>query len=363
MSRLKEYLSDPLLRLLYEEIRSAGPVRSVSLDLTHVCNLRCKGCYYFEEGMDRSGEGSDQALENWIHQELERGTNFVTVVGGEPSLQLTRLKKLYDHFRLSVASNGLIRIPKEGFENLPIGISIWGTKYTDSKLRANGRRDLFGEALRNYTGDERAFWYYTVAPGHAEEIETVVEQCIRNGNRVLFNYYSDLSGFGGGLDYRKGFQEVAEEIDRMIDRYPGRVLTTRYFNRVVTSGRLYDMNWGYDVCTNVSVNLTQNQFRIGNGQPYNPHFRAYNADFASTRRCCTGTSRSCDSCFDSWEHFSWIMLHMKKHLGSQEEFANWLGTVFMFYFTTRLVKDSDGDAILEKVHRLGVNHEYEWASK
>jgi hypothetical protein len=51
MATLSTYLSDPFLFDLYSQIRKAGSLRSISLDLTSECNLRCTGCYYFEEGM------------------------------------------------------------------------------------------------------------------------------------------------------------------------------------------------------------------------------------------------------------------------------------------------------------------------
>ena len=123
-ARLREYLGDPFLARLYREVREAGPLRSISLDLTDLCNLRCRGCYFFSEGMDRSPAPEEDAeLDRFIEREEARGTNFVTVVGGEPSLRLSRLKKIYDHFWMNVATNGWIRIPSEGFENMPIGIS------------------------------------------------------------------------------------------------------------------------------------------------------------------------------------------------------------------------------------------------
>lgn len=337
MSKLRTYLEDPFLNSLYREIRAAGSLRSISLDITNVCNLRCKGCYYFEEGMDQVESSSENDFDALIESELERGTNFVTIVGGEPSLEIGRIKKIYDHFKTNVATNGLIRIPEEGLENLPIGISIWGKRETDAALRGNGKRDLFQIALDNYKNDERAFWYYTVAPGYADEIHDVVKTCIDNGNAVLFNYYSDLGGFGGKLDYRQGFQEVRQEIDRMIELYPSKILMTPYFNKVISTSQLFDEKWGYDVCTNLSTNKAQNEFRFLNGNLYNPHFRAYNADFSSTRRCCTGINRDCNSCFDTWEHFSWVMINLKKHLGTKEDFSNWLTTMYLFYFINGLV--------------------------
>ncbi len=321
LSRLKEFLGDRFLAGLYEEIRRVGSLRAISVDLTHRCNLRCDGCYFFFEGMHHlHSEGDEERFEDLIAREKARGTNFVTVVGGEPSLELERLARLYESFSLNVATNGLVTIPYEGFENLPIGISVWGGHETDRELRGGGRRDVYTEALRNYENDPRAFWYYTVTAGLADEIEPVVQTCVANGNRVLFNYYSDLSNLGGAADHRQGFSAVEKEIERMIDCFPERVFMSSYLNRVVARGRLYDQPWGHDVCTSVSVDHPANRERLVNGRPYVRHFRAYNADFSTTRRCCTGIERDCSSCFDVWQHFSWIVLNLKLHLGSAGNF-------------------------------------------
>ncbi len=348
MPRLKDYLADPLLADLYAEVRAAGPMRAISVDLTHKCNLRCTGCYYFAEGMDALRTPADDTeFDAFIERELERGTNFVTVVGGEPALRPERLAKLHANFKVNVATNGLIRIPREGLEDLPLGIAVWGDHDTDARLRgAPAGRDFFAEALENYRGDDRAFFYYTVAPGHAHEVESVVEQCVANGNRVLFNYYSDVERRGGALGPETGFGRVRDEIDRMIERYPEMIYTTRYFNEVVTRGELFGQQWGFEVCTNLSTNAPGNQARFGNGEPYNPHFRAYNADFTSTRRCCTGVTRDCATCYDTWEHFSWIMINMRRHLGSADEFFDWLTTMFAFYVVNRLVDLEAGHELL-----------------
>ncbi len=354
MTRLSSYLKDPLLKGMYDAIRAVGPIRSIALDITSKCNLRCSGCYYYAEGMDRVRIGQDDcAFDALLQKEQARGTNFITVVGGEPALVPGRLKKIYENFKMNVATNGLIKIPYEGFENMPLGIAVWGDHQTDAALRGDGKQDYFATALANYRDDPRAFWYYTVAPGCADEIESVVSQCIDNGNRVLINYYSDVAKLGGQLDYRQGFDAVQSEIDRMIERYPDKFYTTHYFNQVVTSGRLYDEQWGYDVCTNLSTNSAANRERLQNGKPYNKHFRVYNADFRTTRRCCTGIDRDCDSCFDTWEHFSWIMINMRKHLGSEAEFADWLSTMFVFYLVNRLVDFEAGLQYLPGIHSLG----------
>jgi len=351
MSGLREYLEDPFLANLYSQIRDAGPIRSISLDITNECNLRCKGCYYFAEGMDKFGINEEKYFDDFIVAEKKRKTNFVTVVGGEPSMVLGRLKKIYDNFKVNVATNGLIKIPVDGFENMPLGIAVWGDHGTDAKLRGTGKQDYFKKALTNYRNDPRAFWYYTVAPGYSHQIEPVVEECIQNGNKVLFNYYSDVSNLGGPLDYRLGFNKVRDAIDKMIDRYPEHILINSYFNKVITSGNLFDQKWGYNVCTNLSTNNRVNEVRFKNGNLFNQHFRAYNADFSTTRRCCTGIDRDCSSCFDTWEHYSWIMINMRKHLDSRIDFTNWLTTMYLFYYINRLIDYEKGTLLLPEIHR------------
>ncbi|MFQ5504465.1 MAG: radical SAM protein [Planctomycetota bacterium] len=352
MPRLETWLRDPFLARLYRSVRVAGPLRSIALDLTETCNLRCVGCYFFAEGMDRHrSPRSDAALEAFIRRERARGTNFVTVVGGEPSLELGRLKKLHGAFRLSVASNGTRRIPREGFENLPIGLSVWGDHASDRRFRGGGRLDVFARGLANYRDDPRAFWYYTVAQGRADEIESVVEQCVANGNRVLFNFYSDLAGRGGELDHRRGFAAVREAIDRMIERYPERILMTSRLARVVSSGRLFAERWGHATCTSISPEHPANRNRVLNGKPYNPHLRAYNADLTTIRRCCTAADRGCDACLDTWQHFSWVMLNPRKHLGSEQDFTEWLGTTWLFYYINRLVDSEEGAGLLAELQR------------
>ena len=349
---MQEYLNDPFLAKLYGEIRAAGPLRSISVDLTHKCNLRCTGCYFFAEGMEsRRMPAGIEELDRFIERETARGTNFVTVVGGEPSLQLERLKQLYDAFAVNVATNGLLRIPYEGFEDLPIGVAVWGDHESDRTLRGSGRLDVFARALDNYMDDPRAFWYYTATPGRPEEIADVVSQCVANGNSVLFNYYSDLGTGEGRPAYLCRLEDLRREIDRMIDLYPGHILLSSYVNRVCSTGRLHGLRWGYDVCTSLSADTGVTPERAANGHPLNPHFRSYNADLVTTRRCCTRVTGDCSSCYDVWQHFSWIILNLRSHLGSVEEFTNWLTTMYMFYLINRIVDFEPGIALLPEIHR------------
>lgn len=350
--KLDDYLRDPFLFRLYKDITSVGELKAILVDITHACNLRCTGCWFFAENMDRYKAPTQETdFDAFIEREKARGTNSVTVVGGEPSLQLKRLKKFHDNFWTVVVTNGYFKIPLNGFERMSIGISVWGDHDTDRTLRGGGTKDVFAKALQNYKDDPRAIWYYTVTPGNVHEIESVVDQCVANGNYVLFNFYGDVGGAGGALDHRRGFAEARAEINRMIVRHPAMILMTSYVNEVTTTGRLYGEQWGHAVCASITPEHELNRERIKNGNFYDRHFRAYNPDLVTTRRCCIGNERDCATCFDSYAHMVWIMTKMEYHLGSKPEFTNWLTTVFLYYLGVRALDFDSRVGLLPEIHR------------
>lgn len=352
-SAINKYLEDPLLQFMYSEVRKAGAIKSISLDLTSKCNLRCEGCYYFSDGMNTIvKEGSEADFDNLILNEKKRGTNFVTVVGGEPSLKIERLIKLSNNFKISVATNGQIKIPAQNLEDISIGVAVWGNQATDLRLRGNYQIDVFNNALKNFKNDPRAFFYYTVQPDKYDEIEEVTKLCIENGNRVLFNFFSeDNRNKTLYNDSVNNFEKVNQEIVKLIEKYPEQILLSSYVSQVVTSGTLYEEKWGHDVCPNFSIDNELNFTRMKNGNPYSPHFKSYNADFKSTRKCCTRLDDSCNNCYDVWQHFAWIIINLKKHLGSYEEFTNWLSTTYLFYLINRLVDQDAGFKLLAEIQK------------
>ncbi|MGD0454210.1 MAG: radical SAM protein [Solirubrobacteraceae bacterium] len=350
-ARVREYLQDPFLRSLQDEIDKVGFLQSISLDLTHVCQLRCEGCYFFAEEMDGSKAPKDEAIfDEFVASERARGTNYMTVLGGEPSLQLGRLKKLHDNFTILPVTNGIRRIPREGFEDMTIAISVWGDHELDTMLRGAGKIDVFAKALKNYRGDARAGFYFTATAGNAGVIEGVVDEIVENGNTVYFSFYEDKNSLGGAFDDSQGYEEVRREIDRMIDKYPDRILTTSYAAKVATTDRLYDLQWGYDVCPIVSANYEKNFARMANGQPYSPHFRAYLPDLKTVRRCTVGEDSDCSQCHNAYARHTWILINREKHLGSAQEFTNWLTSVFMFYVSGGAISRERGLPLLPEIH-------------
>ncbi|GAA0460326.1 radical SAM protein [Sphingomonas molluscorum] len=335
--RINEYTQDPLIGRMWHAIRSAGPMRSISVDITHRCNLRCKGCYFFAEEMDQETEADRETLDRFIEEQVRRGITFATVIGGEPSLVPDRLRALAEKFRLMIVTNGLKKVPREGLEDVALAVSVWGDAENDRGMRGYGRIDVFQRALSNFRNDDRVIWYVTLPSDPLPQTAEVVDACIDNGNMVSFNYYGDVSTLGGKHDHRNGFAGARRFVAEMIDRHPNGIAFNSYLNEVISGGVMKGQRWGYDVCGSVSVDHPGNRARISSGQSYNPHFNAYGPGLTSTRRCCVGDERDCATCFDVWAHVSWIALGLERHLDSREDFFEWLSTMYIFYGACRMV--------------------------
>ena len=51
-----------------------------------------------------------------------------------------------------------------------------------------------------------------------------------------------------------------------------------------------------------------------------------------------------------WAHFSWVILNLEKHLGSKQEFTNWLTTMYLFYLSNRIVDFESGVKLMPEIH-------------
>lgn len=347
---IAKYTMDPLIGDMWRAVRGFGPLRAISMDVTSRCNLRCVGCYFFSEEMDAHGEADYEDLLAFIRLESMRKTNFVTVLGGEPSLAVPRLRELAKSFKLMVVTNGLRPIPRDGLEDIAIAVSAWGDPETDIRLRGNGHIDIFSRALANYEGDPRVIWYLTLPSVPSPRVEDMVRACARDPHLVGFNFYGDLASMGGQLDHRTGFAVAQRLIDKMIADHPRHIAFTRYLGEVISTGRMGELRWGHEVCASISANHPKNAARVRNGQPYSPHFRAYNPDLNTTRRCCVGEDRDCSTCFDVWAHMSWILLNLERNLATAEEFIHWLSTIYIFYGASRLIDPEGFRATLPRLH-------------
>lgn len=350
--RVEDYLQGDALAIeLYSQLQAIPAMRSIVMDITHKCNIRCTGCYFFEEEMDQFKKpDTEKEFDEFIAAEKARGTTYMTVAGGEPALMLDRLRKLHRNFRVMPFTNGLKKIPVEGFETMPIALSVWGGHETDKMLRGGGKKDIFAKALQHYKNDARVTWYYTTTAGNADEIEDVTEEIVANGNLLMYSFYEDHTKLGGKFDHGSSLRHVRAEIDRMIERHPGRILTTSYINKVGSENEMFGQRWGYDVCPTIDADNPKNQARVANGNPYVSHFRALYPDLKTTRRCCIGEAHDCSSCFNVYSKMTWINVNVKKHLQSRESFFNWLSSNYIQHFFVRLVSLEQALPLLPQIH-------------
>lgn len=87
----------------------------------------------------------------------------------------------------------------------------------------------------------------------------------------------------------------------------------------------------------VTYDHPQNADRMHAGKPYPAKFRAYNVDLKTTQRCCISNARNYDTCTDLWAIYGWVIGSMKAHLSREEDFTNWLCTMYIFYMQTGFI--------------------------
>ena len=124
----------------YEKICNLN-IRSSIYDVTNACNLRCQGCFFFSSDEHLTGEAIDvHDWEGFIDAEMRRGVNLAILIGGEPTLHLDRVEAFFKRLPTFCASNGLIKVPRDRFPKMMVGISLWGDTETEKALRG---RDTF----------------------------------------------------------------------------------------------------------------------------------------------------------------------------------------------------------------------------
>ena len=180
----------------------ASGVRTSEYHLTNACNIRCKGCWFYEYGHDKSAVEA-KALDDWrtfIESQRRKKVSAALLIGGEPTLFPERVAAFVEGMRyVSISTNGLRKLPREApFENVTVFISVFGGGPLDDELRAikpNGRAftGLFDKAIENYKDDPRACFVYAVTERGLAHIEPTVRRIRDNGNTVSFNFYSEYN--------------------------------------------------------------------------------------------------------------------------------------------------------------------------
>lgn len=174
--------------------------------------------------------------------------------------------------------------------------------------------------LGNYRHDDRVGFVYAITPKDISYIENTVRRIADNGNRLVFNYYSDY-----GSDTRvkpDAEQRVLDVLIKVTKQYPETVISHPYYTEALVLGRTSWGEFNYMNCPSVSEDYAGNQARLKLGGPALPKFNAYAADMKTVTQCCT--SGDCEKCRDSQAVTSWLLVNAKKIMQEHDGLRLWV---------------------------------------
>lgn len=300
-------------------------IRSSIYDVTNRCNLRCKGCFFFSSGEHKAAE-EEMDISRWesfIDREKERGVNMAILIGGEPTLCMDRVEAFYKRLPTYCATNGLIKIPREKFPDLMVGISLWGGGEDETVLRG---RDTFAISSKNYAGDPFTYYLYTITPRQVGKIEPVIKKIADVGLKVHLQLLSNDEGVSGFSWDEGALKNLRSEMDDVLERYPQTVISSKYYHEIITTGKMMGRAFGWMECPSVTEELDTRKPR--------PRrlirFVRWASDLKTVHRCCTSATRDCGTCKDGAAHMSWIMVNKGEHVRTTKDLQNWIEVYEMF---------------------------------
>lgn len=299
-------------------------IRSSIYDVTNKCNLRCKGCFFFSSDEHKVTEETDIGKwKEFVEREKRRGVNLAILIGGEPTLHLDRVEAFYNRLPTFCATNGLIKVPRDRFPDMMVGISLWGGEEDERLLRG---KDTFSISRRNYEGDLHAYYLYTITPRQIGKTERVIRKIRDVGLKVHMQLLSNDEGVEY-FNWEEGeLKDIRAEMDDMLDKYPDTVISSRYYHEIITTGKMMDKGFGWEECPSVTEPIDGRDPRpkrlIG--------FIRWASDLKTMHRCCTSQTRDCSICKDGAAHMSWVMVNKRAHMRCQTDLQNWIEVYEMF---------------------------------
>jgi len=300
-------------------------IRSSIYDVTDRCNLRCKGCFFFSSGEhERASEEKD--IDKWhafVDKEMARGVNLAILIGGEPTLCLDRIEAFYKRLPTFCATNGLIKVPRDRFPDMMVGLSLWGDAEDEKILRG---KDTFKISSANYAGDPHAYYLYTITPKQLGKTEQIIRKIRDVGLKVHMQLLSNDEGVDGFSWEPEELVAVRDEMDAMLDAYPETVVSCRYYHEIITTGRMLGRRFGWMECPSVTEPIDKRDPR----PKRLTNFIRWASDLETMHRCCTSETRDCSTCKDGAAHMSWVMVNKRAHIKTAKDLQNWIEVYEMF---------------------------------
>jgi hypothetical protein len=300
-------------------------IRSSIYDVTNRCNLRCKGCFFFSSDEHKAAreETDIRRWEAFIDRETQRGVNLAILIGGEPTLCMDRVEAFYRRLPTFCATNGLIKIPRDRFPDMMLGISLWGDEQDETILRG---KDTFSVSSRNYAGDPHVYYLYTITPRQIGKTERIVRKIKDAGLKVHMQLLSNDEGVNGFSWTPQQLEAIRVEMDQMLDRYPETVISSNYYHEIITTGKMMGRSFGWNECPSV----TQPLDRRSPAPKRLIEFIRWASDLHTMHRCCTSETRDCSTCKDGAAHMSWVMVNKRAHIRTPRDLQNWIEVYEMF---------------------------------
>ncbi|AGF76729.1 hypothetical protein UWK_00142 [Desulfocapsa sulfexigens DSM 10523] len=317
-------LLDPQWYERYKKISRLN-IRSSIYDVTDRCNLRCKGCFFFSSGEhERAAEEKD--IDKWhdfVEKEMDRGVNLAILIGGEPTLCMDRIEAFYKRLPTFCATNGLIKVPRDRFPDMMVGLSLWGDAEDEIALRG---QDTFKITSANYGGDPHAYYLYTITPKQLGKTGKIIQKVQDIGLKVHMQLLSNDEDVNGFSWKPEELLDIRQEMDAMLDAYPNTVVSSKYYHEVITTGKMLGRTFGWSECPSVTI-LRDNR----DPQPKRlTNFIRYASDLKTVHRCCTSETRDCSTCKDGAAHMSWVMVNKRAHIKTTKDLQNWIEVYEMF---------------------------------
>ncbi len=317
-------LLDPPWYERYKKISKLN-IRSSIYDVTDRCNLRCKGCFFFSSG-EHKAASEEKDIARWhafVSNEMARGVNLAILIGGEPTLCPDRIEAFYKRLPTFCATNGIIKVDRQRFPELMVGISLWGNVEDEITLRG---KDTFAVSSANYAGDPNAYYLYTITPKQLGQTEKIIGKIRDVGLKVHMQLLSNDEGVDGFSWRPEELIEVRAEMDAMLDAFPDTVISSKYYHRIITTGTMFDRTFGWMECPSVTEPIDRRQPR----PKRLTNFIRWASDLKTMHRCCTSETRDCATCKDGAAHMSWVMVNKRAHMNSTEDLHNWIEVYEMF---------------------------------
>jgi MoaA/NifB/PqqE/SkfB family radical SAM enzyme len=287
--------------------------------------LRCKGCFFFSSGEDKAAveEMDVKKWEKFIDREKERGVNLAILIGGEPTLCLDRVEVFYKQLPTFCATNGIIKLPRDRFPDMMVGISLWGDEEDEKLLRG---KDTFAISSKNYEGDPHTYYLYTITPKQIGKTERVIKKIRDVGLKVHMQLLSNDEGVDGFFWKPEELKDLRSEMDDMLDKYPDTLISSKYYHEIITTGKMFGRKFGWMECPSVSQPLDKRKPR----PKRLIEFIRWASDLETMHRCCTSETRNCSTCKDGAAHMSWVMVNKRAHIRTSKDLQNWIEVYEMF---------------------------------